>query len=344
MEYSKENVMTRKEYLKSKGKNKFNFTILKYVLLTVVIILLGVYVFKQLNVYNNVTKIANKVVEETALAKTTTMYFVSDSYTKDGKSSVMLYKAYDESRTKILGSEDFNTIRVVNNKLYGIADSKLYSIDLQSLEKKEIIDDKIRDYYIIDNKLYYSNNDGIYLLENDEKKQIVKGDIKQFQIEDKFIYVIMPSKTHKSIVRFNLNGKSKLDMTDKQIVSKMLVQNGKVYFINESDKNRLYVTDTKSTKIIIKNSILNNDNINFAIGNNDIYYINNSSDNTLCRYNLKSGKDEVIVKKNVSDIDLVQNTLYYRIKNNLGIFKLNVETGKKEQLTSARTDEYILIN
>ena len=64
----------------------------------------------------------------------------------------------------------------------------------------------------------------------------------------------------------------------------------------------------------------------------------------MCRYNLKSGKDEVIIKKNVSDIDLVQNTLYYRIKNNLGIFKLNVETGKKEQLTSARTDEYILIN
>ena len=32
MEYSKENVMTRKEYLKSKGKNKFNFTILKYVI------------------------------------------------------------------------------------------------------------------------------------------------------------------------------------------------------------------------------------------------------------------------------------------------------------------------
>lgn len=344
MEYSKENVMTRKEYLKSKTKNKFNFTILKYVLLIIVIVLLGIYVFKQLNVYNNVTKIANKVVEETALSKTAIMYFVSDTYTKDGNKSVMLYKAYDESRTKITGSENFYSIQVVDNKLYGKSYDKLYSIDLQNLEKTEILDGKVKQYCILDNKIYFSNDEGIYVLENSEKKQIVKGNVKQFLIEDKFIYAIMPSKTDKSIVRFNLNGKSKLDMTDKQIVSNMFVYNNKVYFINETDKNRLYVTDGKNIKMVMENSILNNNYVNYAIKDSYIYYINNSSENTLCRYNLKTKKDEVIVKKSIKDIKLVQNILYYRVKNNLGIFKLNIETGKKEQLTSARTDEYICIN
>ena len=156
MEYSNDNIMTRKEYLKSKKKQNFFLSKFKYILLVIVVVLLGVYVFKQLNVYNNVTKIANKVVEESSLAKTMTMYYVSEPYTKGGESTVMLYKSNDESRTTIVGSEGFSNILVSENMLYGIKDNTLYSIDLTTTTKQQVVNKKVQNYSIAE---HFGKND-----------------------------------------------------------------------------------------------------------------------------------------------------------------------------------------
>ena len=145
MEYSSDEVMTRKEYLKQKKKSKLGFRIIKYVLLLVVIALLGVYLFKQLNIYNNVTKMANKVVEESELIKTMTMYYVAEGYTKDALDSVMLYKSLDQSRTKIEGTEGFANIKLYNEKLYGLENGVLHAIDLLTGAKEKIMEESIKE-------------------------------------------------------------------------------------------------------------------------------------------------------------------------------------------------------
>lgn len=341
MEYSKENIMTRKEYLKSKKKNRFDFKLLKYALLIITIVLLGIYVFKQLNVYNNVTKMANKVVEETALAKTMTMYYVSNPYTKEGENVVMLYKSYDESRTKISGSENFQNIKVVDNKLYGIVNDTLYYIDLTTQEKIEILKDSIKSYYILNNKVYYSTKKGIYIYDIESKKQdlIIEKNAEQFIVQDEYIYIIAPSKTSKSVIRYSINGKDKLDITDKEIVSKMEVLDNKIYYINSSDKDRIYVVNTNGKN---KQKLTDTGAINVKATQTDVYFV--TSENVLNKINLKSSKEETIVKKNITNIDIVDNVLYYTIKNDLGIYRINLETGKKDKITSIRADEYICIN
>lgn len=341
MEYSKENIMTRKEYLKSKKKNRFDFKLLKYALLIITIVLLGIYVFKQLNVYNNVTKMANKVVEETALAKTMTMYYVSNPYTKEGENVVMLYKSYDESRTKISGSENFQNIKVVDNKLYGVVGDTLYYIDLTTQEKTEILKDSIKSYYILNNKVYYSTKEGIYIYDIESQKQdlIIEKNAEQFIVQDEYIYIIAPSKTSKSVIRYNLNGKDKLDITDKEIVSKMEVLDNKIYYINSSDKDRIYVVNTNGKN---KQKLTDTAAINVKATQTDVYFV--TSENVLNKINLKSSKEETIVKKNITNIDIVDNVLYYTIKNDLGIYRINLETGKKDKITSVRADEYICIN
>lgn len=341
MEYSKENIMTRKEYLKSKKKNRFDFKLLKYALLIITIVLLGIYVFKQLNVYNNVTKMANKVVEETALAKTMTMYYVSNPYTKEGENVVMLYKSYDESRTKISGSENFQNIKVVDNKLYGIVNDTLYYIDLTTQEKIEILKDSIKSYYILNNKVYYSTKKGIYIYDIESKKQdlIIEKNAEQFIVQDEYIYIIAPSKTSKSVIRYSINGKDKLDITDKEIVSKIEVLNNKIYYINSSDKDRIYVVNTNGKN---KQKLTDTGAINVKATQTDVYFV--TSENVLNKINLKSSKEETIVKKNITNLDIVDNVLYYTIKNDLGIYRINLETGKKDKITSIRADEYICIN
>ena len=301
MEYSKDNTMTRKEYLKSKKKHRFDFSKLKYILLIIVVILLVIYVFKQLKVYNNVTQIANKVVEETKLTRTMTMYYVSDSYTKDGKKSVILYKYSDESRTKITGTEDFSKISIVDNKLYGIVEKLLYSIDLTSLVKEQVTDKKMEDYVVKGDNVYIKASDGIFVYNISSKvlKQLVKGKTYQMVIDDEGVFVIAEGKTSKSIIKYNLNGGNKKQLSDKYIVSSMYIKDGNIYFINSKD-SKLY-SMTNSGENIKK--LTNNKVKKYMLKHKDvIYYINNTDGNTLYSIDLKTGKEQRVVKKNIESI------------------------------------------
>ena len=345
LEYSNDNTMTRKEYLKSKKKQNFFTSKLKYVLLVVAVILLGIYVFKQLNIYNNVTKIANKVVEESKLAQTMTMYYVSEPYTKDGKSRVMLYKAYDESRTTIEGSEDFSNIQIYNNKLYGLSGSILYSIDLTTNTKEQITNKKIQDYVITENNIYLRISDGIYKYNIESKKldKIIKGKSNKLLVDENNVYVIAEGKTSKSIIRYNLSGESKKQLSEKYIVSSMKLIGNNIYFINSKD-SKLYVVPKNGGVInkISDSKVLGNSNI--VSYKDNIFYINKGDGNTLYMLNIKTGKEERIIKKNITSIQIDNNVIYYNLSNSIGIYKYNLDTGKTAQVTSVRTNEYICKN
>lgn len=345
MEYSKDNTMTRKEYLKSKKKTNPWVSRLKYVLLIIVVILLGVYVFKQLNVYNNVTKLANKVVEETKLAKTMTMYYVSEPYTKDGNTSVMLYKSYDESRTQIIGSENLSNINIVANKLYGISDGQLCSIDLVTNEKTKLSSKGTENYIIDGENVYIKRQDGIYSYSvgSGKTKKIIDGKVYQMLLNGGNLYVITAGKTSKSIVKYNLSGKKDKELSDKYIVTSMELYGDNIYFVNSKD-SKLYAVTKSGGKItnVLDSKISTTDNM--ICYKDYIYYINKSDNNMLYRYNIKTKKHEKVIRKNISSIQIDGDIIYYTTVGTIGINKLDIATGKTEYVTSARTSEYICIN
>ena len=265
VEYSKDNTMTRKEYLKSKKKQNFFISKLKYVLLIIVVILLGIYVFKQLNIYNNITKMANKVVEETKLAQTMTMYYVSEPYSREGSNVVMLYKAYDQSRTAIPGTEDFYNLKVAEKKLYGMNDGYLFVVDLTSNVKEQLTGSKIKDYIVKENMIYLQLEDGIYKYDITSKKtdKIIEGNSDNLLVDNNNIYVIAAGKTKKSIIKYNLNGESKKQISDKYIVTSMYLGENDIYFVNSED-SKIYVVSknggdikkVSDNKTISKNGIV----------------------------------------------------------------------------------------
>lgn len=345
MEYSKDNTMTRKEYLKSKKKKNFFLSELKYVLLTIVVVLLGVYVFKQLDVYNNVTKIANKVVEETKLARTMTMYYVSEPYTKEGQNIVMLYRANDESRTTISGTEDFTNIQIHENKLYGINNKQLYSIDLTTYAKESLTDKKIEDYIVHGTNIYLKLSDGIYKYDITSKQttKLIEGKINKLLIDDSNIYVIAEGKTSKSVIKYNLYGKGEKELSDKYIVSNIYLSNNNLYFVNSKD-SKIYsvpksggeIKKISDKKVPVGNSIV--------CYKDYIYYINKDDSNTLYAMNLKTGEETQVIKKNISKIQIAGSIIYYTLSNSIGIYKYDIDTGKGTQVTSVRTFEFICIN
>lgn len=345
MEYSKDNTMTRKEYLKSKKKTNFWLSKLKYVLLAILVIFLGVYVFKQLNLYNNVTKLANKVVEETKLARTMTMYYVSEPYTKGGSTSVMLYKSYDESRTQIPGSENFSNIKITGNKLYGICDNKLYVIDLTTHEKVQLLENNVQAYLVGGEEIYLILDDGVYTYNtpSGKTKKIIDDTCYQIELSSGELYAIAPGKTSKSIIKYNLNGKKDEELSEKYIVSSMKLNGDKIYFINSKD-SKLYVAAKTGGKIqkVLDNKIDTTSNIIFY--KDIIYYINKDDSNTLYMYNLKTNKHERVVKKNIEAIQIDGSIIYYTVTGNIAVNKFDIATGKTIQITSARATEYICIN
>ena len=348
MEYSKDNTMTRKEYLKSKKKNKIDYSKLKYVLLIIVVILLGIYVFKQLKIYNNVTQIANKVVEETKLAKTMTMYYVSDSYTKDGNSIVMLYKSSDESRTKIEGTDGLVNIKVVNDKLYGIDNKTLYEIDLITMTKNKIatnLEKTIDTYFVTNEKIYIATKDGVYVLEENlqDAKKIINHKVQKMVVFGNEIFCIAQGKTNQSIIKYNLNGANKTVVSEKYIVKDFFVTKDKIYFVNSKDSKIYSVTKTgNKIKKITDSKIKANTSIAFY--QNNAYYINASDNNTLYKIDLTTNKQEQVIKKNIESIQIDDTIIYYKLYNNLGIYKYEVLTNKTTQITSIRSKEYICKN
>lgn len=345
MEYSKDNTMTRKEYLKSKKKSNFFLSKLKYILLIIVVILLGIYVFKQLNVYNNVTKIANKVVEETKLARTMTMYYVSEPYTKDGKTTIMLYRANDESRTIIPGTEDFTNIQINENKLYGIKNELLYVIDLTTNFKESIIDKKVQDYVIKGSNIYLIINDGVYKYDATSKvaNKIIDSKVDKLLADDNNLFVIAEGKTSKSIIRYNLNGKGEKQLSEKYIVSNMYLFGDVIYFINSKDSKIYSVSKSggEIKKVSDEKAPQENSMVYYK---DNLYYINKDDSNTLYRVNVKTGEKVQVIKKNISSVQIDDNVIYYSLSNSIGIYKYDVETGKNAQVTSVRTSEFVCIN
>lgn len=357
MEYSSDKVMTRKEYLKSKRKGKLGLRILKYTLLLTVIALLSVYLFKQLDVYNNVTKIANKVVEETALAKTLTMYYVADGYTKDSKSDVVIYKAYDESRTKIADTAGFSNINVVNGILYGLQDEALYAIELETNLKSKVIDGNIREYIVRGEKIYCyiesksTKETGIYLYDiaTKEMKLIINIVSEQMLVDDNYIFVISKGKTEKSIIRYNLNGSGRTIMTDKEIVTYFKQDKNVIYYVADEKLYSLTKTGRITNLIMEEDIYIDRDVVNFnaepfAIKDDNVYYITKGEEKNLCIFNIKTGEKQVLSKKNVESMQLVSNTLYYKLNNGIGLYRINLESGKSEHVTNIRGIEYICIN
>ena len=359
MEYSDENAMSRKEYLKRKQKGGFKIRIVKYVLILVVIVLLSIYLWKQLNIYNNVTKIANQMLEETALAKTLKMYYVSEGYTKDSPNMVMLYKATDESRTKVDGTENFANIKLVDNKLYGLVGNKLYSVDVTTLEKADYSLSGVSEYIVKGNKIYYyttnkdSKKTGVYVYDKDSEKSsmIINAEVTQFVMDDTYIFVVTKGKTAKSIVRYNINGSGRTVLTNKEIVSHIMLNGANIYFvadellykINKSGKD---LTKLSTDKIYLDADVKKGYSLEnmVAVKNHMIYYINKSEKNVLCALDTNKNEKQNITKKAIESVKIVEHILYFKINSELGFYKVNLETGKMEQITSIRGSEYVCIN
>lgn len=353
----KEQSMSRKEYLKKLKKSKKKFPLLKPILLTILMLVLFVYVIHQLHVYNTVTEMANKVVEETKLIKTYSMYFMGKPYIKDGKDNLLyLYTGSDESRLEIEEGIGLSNISVFGNYLYGIKNGNLHRIDLLTYKIETVCEENVLAYNVSAAGVFvyrYDKSDsaktGIYVIKGKDKEElIINKSIYQLLVDDSYIYVVTEDNTKKTIVRFSFDGKTKKTLTDKILVDNIIQSDKYIYYTNSSNKNLIYKVskDGLENVAVTKNSAISNTtkyNGNSIMGTyqDSLIYISNQENKV---YMVTDGAEDILIDNEVNSIQLKDKMLYITLKNKIEIHRYNLEKRELEKITSARLTEFVFVN
>jgi len=351
----REQSMSRKEYLKKLKLNKKKFPYFKHIIISIVMIILFIYVIQQLHVYNTVTEMANKVVEESKLIKTYKMYFMGLPYEKDATENILyLYTGTDESRLEIEAGQGLKDIQLYDNYIYGLKDNNLIKIDLNTYTVETVCEGDVYTYNISDAGLFvyrYNKNDGsktgIYKIEEKEEL-IINTSIYQMLVDEHFIYVVAKDSTEKTLIRYTLDGKNKKALTSKITVYNIIQDKDNIYYINNSDKNKIYMVSKDGTKnyaitkgsSVIDTSKYNGNHLASVIEDKVIYI--NSVDNKV--YVCSNNEEKILVDNEIKYIQLNGKMLYVALKNKIEIHRLNIETSELEKITSARFSEFIFEN
>lgn len=354
LDIEREKSMTRKEYLKSKKKEKAPLHWLKNVALLLVIVALSLYVINQLKVYNSVTEIANKMVEESKLIKTYKMYFMGEPYTKgDNQRILYYYRGTDESRIEIKSGKGIKFIKLDDeNNIYGVKDNNLIKIDTTNDTSETLVIGNISNYVITSNGILVykdygknSSQTGVY---NMDGNQIISGVIYQMLSDNKSIYIVKQDSTSRSLLEISLDGKSKKLLSGKDIVNNIVQDEKNIYYSTSSKKGYICkVSKDGGESTIISHSACVTDSVNFSgestmtAYNGNIIYIN-SNDNMV--YISNQNEDDIVVNNAVDQIQLRGNMLYFTLKDKIEIYRYNIEKGVLEKITSARTNEMICSN
>lgn len=365
LNFSDDEVMTRKEYLKSKRKIKLPS--IKTILLIIIIILLSMYVTKQIKTYNTVTLAAKKVVEESSLIKTLKIYYMNSGYTKDSENILTKYSNQDESRTEYIGTESMTNLKVLDNYVYGIKNNSLCRIKISNTQTQdensleELVKDNVIGYNIYNNYIYVvkyqqNNNDtnGVYKfdIEKNNVSKIISGTIYQLAVNENNIYVVMPAKTDRSIVSFDKSGKGKTVLTSNEIVSYITVSLNNIVFTNQLEKGRIYLLNIKNKNITklseelygnyiktgTKTKINGNNYINMY--ENNIIYLS-STDSKIYSYNINTKESVKLFNETTNDFQIVDKYIYYKESNSLKIMEYNIKDKILTNITSIRSNEFI---
>lgn len=189
--------------------------------------------------------------------------------------------------------------------------------------------------YVVDNYIYYATNgeqDGIAKLSLDGTQEniITAGEIKDFEVIDGKIYF---SDKMGNMYKMNTNGGELTKIEVDYSIKEFQVKNNYIYYFNETDKNLCKIKDDGSNNEVVSEYI-NSDTFN--ITENKIYFFDKEAKKIASvNLNGGNYKEIVDIATNNTKINIVYDTIYYldkseneskiyqmyRVKTNGGIAK-----------------------
>lgn len=354
LQLNPEEEITRKEYLKRKKKQKQSLkkkSKISYIMVGALVIL-AVYVFFQFYVYSKSNNYKYVEGDGVSNQKVYNMYYVTEGYTYDPIYSLNSIRTDGFNDTLIYQNSGMHDIISKNNYIYGIKNGALCRFSKENSETETLVNSGVEKYTLTDTRIYYiANNKLSYIdVNTKESKEFPIDNVSEVLVDNNNLYVAKLEKTKKILVRYDLEGGSELKLTDSQNVSYIIQDENSIYFVNKADGNKIYKIGkdgSNSTSLSDAVGISDKGNIKeidgnkyLFVSNGKLYYINPSDSNSLWSVSLSDNSKEKVIYGSVQILQNVDDTVFYKVKNEMGIYLYNYNTKFMSKVTNRNVSEF----
>lgn len=354
LQLNPEEEITRKEYLKRKKKQKQSLkkkSKISYIMVGALVIL-AVYVFFQFYVYSKSNNYKYVEGDGVSNQKVYNMYYVTEGYTYDPVYSLNSIRTDGFNDTLIYQNSGMHDIISKNNYIYGIKNGALCRFSKENSETETLVNSGVEKYTLTDTRVYYiANNKLSYIdVNTKENKEFSIDNVSEVLVDNNNLYVAKLEKTKKILVRYDLEGGSELKLTDSQNVSYIIQDENSIYFVNKADGNKIYKIGkdgSNSTSLSDAVGISDKGNIKeidgnkyLFVSNGKLYYINPSDSNSLWSVSLSDNSKEKVIYGSVQILQNVDDTVFYKVKNEMGIYLYNYNTKFMSKVTNRNVSEF----
>ena len=354
LQLNPEEEITRKEYLKRKKRQKQSLnkkSKISYIMIGV-LIFLAVYVFFQFYVYSKTNNFKYVEGDGVGNQKVYNMYYVTEGYTYDPVYSLNSIRTDGFNDTLIYQNSGMHDIISKNNYIYGIKNGALCRFSKENSETETLVNSGVGKYTLTDTRVYYiANNKLSYIdVNTKENKELSIDNVSEVLVDNNNLYVAKLEKTKKILVRYDLEGGSELKLTDSQNVSYIIQDENSIYFVNKADGNKIYKIGkdgSNSTSLSDAVGISDKGNIKeidgnkyLFVSNGKLYYINPSDSNSLWSVSLSDNSKEKVIYGSVQILQNVDDTVFYKVKNEMGIYLYNYNTKFMSKVTNRNVSEF----
>lgn len=354
LQLNPEEEITRKEYLKRKKKQKQSLkkkSKISYIMVGALVIL-AVYVFFQFYVYSKSNNYKYVEGDGVSNQKVYNMYYVTEGYTYDPVYSLNSIRTDGFNDTLIYQNSGMHDIISKNNYIYGIKNGALCRFSKENSETETLVNSGVEKYTLTDTRIYYiANNKLSYIdVNTKENKEFSIDNVSEVLVDNNNLYVAKLEKTKKILVRYDLEGGSELKLTDSQNVSYIIQDENSIYFVNKADGNKIYKIGkdgSNSTSLSDAVGISDKGNIKeidgnkyLFVSNGKLYYINPSDSNSLWSVSLSDNSKEKVIYGSVQILQNVDDTVFYKVNNEMGIYLYNYNTKFMSKVTNRNVSEF----
>ena len=351
--------LTRKEYLKRKKKQSSNIkkkkSKLTYITLFLVAIV-GIYLIAQIYVYSKENNFKYVEDELSKAQKIYNVYYVTEGYTYNPVYTLnSIYSNGFEDKT-VYSNSGLTNIKVSGDYIYGTKEGGLYRLKKKGDEIEPLIEKELGKFNVDGDVVYYTQGSNNVLKSFNVNTKEVKGlgidNIVEIAIDDNYLFVVKDQTTNKTIYRLNKDGGDKKELTKKSNVSYIIESGDKIYYVNKNDGNKIYLVnkngENESKVADIKTAsdsgqIKEIDGSKYMfVRNNELYYVNVDDSNKLFKINLESKAVEEVLPMSVELLQGIDETVFYKIKGEMGIYLYNIDTKFMSQITNRKLRDFFV--
>lgn len=349
--------ITRKEYLKRKKKTarslkkRSKITYFMFFLVTFLV----VYILVQYCVYKRANNFKYTSDLDVEAQKVYNIFYVTEGYTYDPVYSLSSIHSDGFDEKSIYSNSGLSDISVEENYIYGLKQKGIYRLDRNTNEFENLVEKDVLKYVLSKNMIYYITLDNKLKSIDIDTKEIKDFDIDiaiQLLVDDNTVFVVKDEKIKKSIIAFDRNGDNKREITKDSNISYAVLDDAKIYYVNKQDDNKIYMVNKDGTgeeklddikSVSDKGDIKEVDGTKYMfLADGYLYYINVEDGNTLWRIKLDTKEKEKVISAAVEILQNIDTTIFYKIKNEMGVYLYNYDSNFMSLVTKRKVKEFYI--